>query len=229
MPIRTTASSTMARTAALSPKNNAAIDRHIAVAGIDVAERHDGDDAGHHEQAAGHDAAERAMHQPADIGRKLLRLGAGQQHAIVERVQETALRNPALLLDQDAVHHRDLAGGTAEAQHRDAKPDPERLAQRHAVLKRRIDRLSAIASSATPGLLHCRGRPVVRFRLEIATPGIERVVHHHAVPEHFVIVRKVRGQAERDGEQAAALRGQIVAGRVGSSDDLGEMVESRDP
>src|SRR3954466_8703774 len=86
---------------------------------------------------------------------------------------------------------------------------------------------SAIASSATPGLLHCRGRPVVRFRLESATPGVERVVHHHAVPKHFVIVRKVRGQAERDGEQAAALRGQIVSGRVGASDDLGQMVESR--
>src|SRR6476659_10398678 len=86
---------------------------------------------------------------------------------------------------------------------------------------------SAIASSATPGLLHGRGRPVVRFRLESATPGVERVVHHHAVPKHFVIVRKVRGQAERDGEQAAALRGQIVSGRVGASDDLGQMVESR--
>ena len=67
----------------------------------------------------------------------------------------------------------------------------------------------------------------MRFRLESATPGVERVVHHHAVPEHFVIVRKVRGQAERDGEQAAALRGQIVSGRVGPSDDLGQMVESR--
>src|SRR3954463_15511597 len=86
---------------------------------------------------------------------------------------------------------------------------------------------SAIASSATPGLLHRRGRPVVRFRLESATPGVERVVHHHAMSEHFVIVRKVRGQTERDGEQAAALRGQIVSGRLGPSDDLGQMVESR--
>src|SRR3954452_4975672 len=85
----------------------------------------------------------------------------------------------------------------------------------------------AIASSATPGLLHLRSRPVVRFRLESATPGVERFVRHHAVPEHFVIVLKVCGQAERDGEQAAALRGQIVSGRVGASADLGQMVESR--
>ena len=120
----------------LEPEKQRRNRRHVAVAGIDVAERHDGDEAGEDEEDAGHDAAERAVHQPADIGRELLRLGPGQQHAIVERVQETALRNPALLLDQDAVHHRDLAGGTAEAQHRDAKPDPERLAQRHAVSRR---------------------------------------------------------------------------------------------
>src|SRR6188472_4825116 len=62
---------------------------------------------------------------------------------------------------------------------------------------------SAIASSATPGLLHAGGRPVVGFGLEAAAPGVERVVQHHAVPEHFMIVRKVRGQAQRDGEQAA--------------------------
>src|SRR3954469_19076025 len=86
---------------------------------------------------------------------------------------------------------------------------------------------SAIASSATPGLLHCRGRPVVRFRLKIATPGIERVVHHHAVPEHLVVVREVGGQTQRDGEQTAALRAQIVSRRVSASDDLGQMVKSR--
>ena len=73
------------------------------------------------------------MHQPADVGRKLLRLGPGQQHAVVEGVQEPLLRDPALLLDQDAVHHGDLAGGTAEAQRRDPHPRPERLVQRDPV------------------------------------------------------------------------------------------------
>ena len=47
---------------------------------------------GSDEQPAGHDAAERAVHQPADIGRELLRLRARQQHAVVERVQEPASR-----------------------------------------------------------------------------------------------------------------------------------------
>ena len=61
-------------------------DRHMAPQRIDVAETHDADDAGQDEQTAGHDAAERSVHQPTDISRELLRLGAGQQHAVVQRV-----------------------------------------------------------------------------------------------------------------------------------------------
>src|SRR5262245_47247029 len=91
-------------------------DRDIAPAGVHVAQRHDGNDARTDEKPAGDDAAERAMHQPADIGRELLRLRARQQHAIIERMQEPLFRYPALLLDQNAMHDRDLAGGTAEAQ-----------------------------------------------------------------------------------------------------------------
>ena len=73
------------------------------------------------------------MHQPADIGRKLLRLGARQQHAIVEGMQEPLFRDPALLLDQNAVHDRDLSGGTAEAEACDAQPDFQRVPERDAV------------------------------------------------------------------------------------------------
>ncbi len=112
-------------------------DRDVAPAGVHVAERHDGNDAGNDEKPAGDDAAERAMHQPADIGRELLRLGARQQHAIVERMQEPLFRDPALLLDQNAMHDRDLSGGAPEAQGRDTKPGPERLAQRYCVAKLR--------------------------------------------------------------------------------------------
>ena len=112
-------------------------DRHSAPGRVDVAQRHDGDDAGNDKKPAGDDAAERAMHQPADIGRKLLRLWARQQHAIVERMQEALLRHPALLLDQDAMHDRDLTGGAAEAEPRDLQPGQERLAQRDAVIELR--------------------------------------------------------------------------------------------
>ena len=71
------------------------------------------------------------MHQPTDIGRELLRFGARQQHAVVEGVQETMLADPPFLLDQHLVHHRDLPGGSAERQRRDAQPDPEGHAERH--------------------------------------------------------------------------------------------------
>src|SRR5262249_20342780 len=106
-----------------------------AVRSIDVAEPHDRDDAGDDEEAAGHDSAERAMHQPADIGRKLLRLGAGQQHAIVERMQKARFGNPLFLVDDDTMHHCDLTGGPSEAEQRNAKPDMERLTERDAVLR----------------------------------------------------------------------------------------------
>ena len=44
---------------------------------IDYAEHHQRDNAGQDEQAARHDPAARAMHQPADIGGKLLCFGTG--------------------------------------------------------------------------------------------------------------------------------------------------------
>ncbi len=105
----------------------------LAIGCVDVAQAHDGDDAGHDEQAAGHDAAGGPVHQPADIGRKLLRLRAGQQHAVVQRMQEPALGDPFLLLDQDAVHDRDLARGSAKGQQRHAQPDTECFAEADAV------------------------------------------------------------------------------------------------
>lgn len=41
-------------------------------------------------------------------------------------------------------------------------------------------------------------RPVVGFLLAVLAPGIERVVHHHTVLEHFMIVDKGLRQAERN-------------------------------
>src|ERR1700730_12728853 len=52
---------------------------------------------------------------------------------IVERMEEPTFRNPALLIDNDAVHDRDLPGGAAKAEERHACPDPERLTERDAV------------------------------------------------------------------------------------------------
>ena len=105
----------------------------IAVGRIDIAQPHDGDDAGQDKKPAGHDAAGGPVQQPADIGRELLRLRARQQHAVVQRMQEPALGNPVLLLDENAMHHRDLPGRAAKAQDGDPQPDPEGFAKADAV------------------------------------------------------------------------------------------------
>ena len=117
----------------LQPEEQRLDESDMAESRVDIAQAHDGDDARQDEEAAGHDAAGGPVQQPADIGGELLRLRARQQHAVVQRMQKTAFRNPVLLLDQDAVHHRDLPRGAAEAQQRHPQPDPESLAKADAV------------------------------------------------------------------------------------------------
>ncbi len=55
------------------------------------------------------------MLQPTDVDGKLMRLGPRQQHAIVERMQEPPLADPAFFFHQDSVHDRDLSRRTAKA------------------------------------------------------------------------------------------------------------------
>ena len=124
MPIRTSACRTMARTAALRPKKAAATMPTSPKSDVDPAQRHDRDDAGQDEEDAGDEPAAGAVQQPADVGRELLRLRPGQQHAEVERMQEAPVAEPAPLLDEDAVHDRDLPGRAAEGQERDPEPTP---------------------------------------------------------------------------------------------------------
>ncbi|GCC47213.1 hypothetical protein chiPu_0031396, partial [Chiloscyllium punctatum] len=69
--------------------------------------------------------------------------------------------------------------------------------------------------------------PIVRLGLQRAAPGVERVVDDHAVLQHLVVIGEVGGEAERDREQAAALRAQIVPRRVGAPDNRRQMVERR--
>ncbi|MFD2427180.1 hypothetical protein ACFSUK_01540 [Sphingobium scionense] len=54
-------------------------------------------------------------------------------------MEEPLLADPALLLDQDAMHHRYLARRSAEAEQRDPDPDAHRLAKADAVLVQRLD------------------------------------------------------------------------------------------
>jgi len=111
----------------LQPEEQAGDERRIPIGGVEDGEGQDGEEAREHEENAGRETSEGPVEQPSDVGRELLCLGTGQQHAIVEGMEETALAHPPLLLDQDAVHDRDLAGRPSEALEGDQRPDPQSL------------------------------------------------------------------------------------------------------
>ncbi len=105
--------------------------RVIAPQRVHQTERHDGEESGSTNSHARHEPAARAVHEPADVRGELLRLRAGQQHAEVQGVQEALFADPALFLDEDPVHHRNLARGPAEAEKGDAAPRPRGLPEGH--------------------------------------------------------------------------------------------------
>ena len=144
------------------------------------------------------------MHEPAHIGGQLLGLWTWQQHAIIESVQEPALRNPALLLDQDPVHHGDLPGRPPETERRHPQPDPEGLRKerrRGPGAWHRPARAGAVSRSC--GRLS-RG-PIMGFAPGVPAPPIEGVVEDHAGIELCQIVGEDAGQAQRRGEQAGSI------------------------
>ncbi len=102
-------------------------DRDLAEIGVGDAQAEHDEGARQHEEKAGGKPAERAVQPPADIGGELHGLGPRQQHAEIQRMQEAVLGDPAPLLDEHAVHQRDLAGRSAEGQHADLRPDGEGL------------------------------------------------------------------------------------------------------
>ena len=216
----------------LQPKEQARDDTDLAPDHVDPAQHHERDDAGQDEQAAGHQAAGRTVHQPADIGGELLRLGPGQQHAVVQRVQEPRLRHPAPFLDEHAMHDRDLPRRTAETQQRDPGPDAQRLVEADAVRdgrvlaaparrRRRRTGPSTVRPPCRKQASSCGSRPAA------TAPGVERVVHHHAVLQHRLVVGEIGRQAERDRQQSGRLRCQVGSRRVGAADDDRQPVERR--
>ena len=121
------ASTTITSTAALMPKSAPSTSRNALPERVEQAHAEHHQRAGKDEQDPRRESAARAVQQPADVGGELLRLGPRQQHAEIERVQEASLVDPPLLVDQHAVHQRDLARGSAEADAADLEPHPQRL------------------------------------------------------------------------------------------------------
>ena len=81
------------------------------------------------EQAAGDEATPRAVQQPADVGGELLGLRARQHHAVQSAWRKRRSLIQRRSLDQLAVHHRDLAGRTAEADETQLEPEAGGLAE----------------------------------------------------------------------------------------------------
>lgn len=96
-PSRITACSTIASTAALRADEGGGDRLDVAIEDIEPAQRHDRNGARKDEQPAGDQPAARPVQQPPDIGRELLRLGSGQEHAEVESMQELRVVEPTLL------------------------------------------------------------------------------------------------------------------------------------
>ncbi|MNF66516.1 hypothetical protein D3C84_483100 [compost metagenome] len=82
-----------------------------------------------HKQHTSDHAAPGPVHQPADVGRQLLSLGPGQQHAVVEGVQKASLGDPAPAFDQFLMHDRNLPGRPAETDETKLEPEQEGFAQ----------------------------------------------------------------------------------------------------
>ena len=108
----------------------------VAVGDVDPGQHQQRDDARQDEEDAGDERAPHPVEQPADVRRELLGLGAGEQRAVGQREEEPLLPDPALLLDQRPLHHRDLAGWPAEGLEGDGEPGSSRDAQRDHVARR---------------------------------------------------------------------------------------------
>ena len=96
---------------------------------IGQAEAEHDDRAGEDEQNPGDQSAHRPVQQPAQIDGELLRLRSRKEHAVVEGVQEPLFADPALLVDHEAVHQRDLPRRPAEAEASHLEPEARRFAE----------------------------------------------------------------------------------------------------
>ena len=102
-------------------------DRDLTEISVGDAQAQHDDGARQNEEKAGGKPAQGAVQPPADISGELHCLGTRQQHAEIERVQVPVLGDPTPLLDEHAMHQRDLARRSAEGQQADLGPDGKGL------------------------------------------------------------------------------------------------------
>ena len=102
--------------------------RHVAMQRVDEGQAQQQGHRRQDEAEPRDDAARNAVQAPAEPDRELQRLGARQQDAEIERIQVGALVDPAPLLDEFAMHDRDLRDRPAERDEPEPEPVAERLA-----------------------------------------------------------------------------------------------------
>ena len=137
--------------------------RNAAAQHIDEAQPEHHQRAGQDEQQPCRQPATQTVQRPADVSRKLLRLRSRQQHAVVQGVEIPRLVDPFFLVDQNAVHGRDLACRSAKTQTADLEPDLERLTERrHGGAARCHPCFGCCCHEYLSLLGRCR-RPVVTF------------------------------------------------------------------
>ena len=207
---RTTAWITMAMTAEDRPRKSASSEVGVAVADVDGRQAQQCEHARQHEQSAGDEAASKAVEQPADVDGELLGLRPGEQHAVVEGVQEPPLTDPPLLVDQGALHDGDLAGRSAEGLQRDRRTRPWWPPQRDHVADvdraglgatdRQTGRLSPRSSGAfTPG--PCRAS---RLRLVVLVEAVEHRPGQRSTSVSSRTIDSPRSTTSRPGASGAS-------------------------
>ena len=105
--------------------------RNVAELDIDPRQPDQDEQRRQHEQPASNHPAPGPVHQPTDVGRELLGLGPGQQHAVVQGMQKALLADPAATLHQLLVEDGDLSCRPAKADEADLQPEQQRFEQAH--------------------------------------------------------------------------------------------------
>ena len=194
LPIRTTASSTIAARRP-SGRRRALDDPDLAEGGVDEESAMIARTPGRTKRA-GDEPALGLVQQPADVDGELLRLGAGQEHAVVERVQEPRLADPA--------SPRPGCGASPRSARRGRRRRGRRPAPRCAPPRRRGCR----ARAAAPVAHRRRAAPGPRPCGSSASPaevGVEVLEHRPAAGEALLVVAGRRADAGDQGPDPLGL------------------------
>ena len=111
----------------LDPVENRCGETCLAIGRINPGQQPDDQSTGNNKQQPGNQAPAQTMGQPADIGSKLHGFRPRQQHAEIQRVQKPVIGNPFAVLNDLAMHQRNLASRSAKGQQSDLRPDGKHL------------------------------------------------------------------------------------------------------